>query len=116
MQNREEIEKLREMVRTATGPDREIDAEVWWLTEPVEWLKWEYNTAAKTEIPRFTSSTDAALALCERLQPEMLVRISNEYQGWWRATVGLSTGETSKTAPLALVDAVLTALLSGSEA
>jgi hypothetical protein len=63
-----------------------------------------------------TASIDAALALVERVLPDKLLRLSNEYMGFWKARVGLAQSPGRPTAPLAILSALLSAQIAELEA
>lgn len=75
MQNREEIEKLREAVRSASAPDRSLDAKLVALAFGSEGYEcqggiWRHRHDEIVRlVPEYTSSIDAAIALCERTLP-----------------------------------------------
>jgi len=121
-----DLVKLLERVRSATGRDRELDRDIglaiggWELSEyatpnPTMMIvvdgDW-YPDHPGSMYPAPTESIDAALALTERVLPEKLFKLTNEFQGFWRACIGLTTGPVMRTAPLAIVAATLAALIA----
>src|SRR5690606_8792956 len=78
----------------ATGPDRELDAKLAFVNgawaagvdEGVPWVQWAKNTAVEIndELPRYTASIDAALALV----PDGLNYVLRSLQGNAEARVG----------------------------
>jgi len=124
----ETLRALRERVREATWPDRELDALIWGIedTRPLAaaggdrpiYKQCPDDAVAFDSPPPFTASIDASLALVERVLP-----------GWQHVTWGgvwpyggmaelrsggpecfVSNGEAG-TLPLAILDALLSALI-----
>lgn len=119
------LRSLLARVEAADGADRELDrgiailfGESW--DYGADWRSWGYDADGKRiEKPvaqPYTSSIDAVVALIDQVLPNSLIRLSNEYQGFWRATVRLSEGRGRPIAPLALVAALLRALIAKEEA
>ena len=127
---------LVERVEALTGPDREVDAAVWWHlvgcheeTSP----RWRPALAADTAkaldsfvgpsvwresgkmVPRYSASVDTVLSLVERKFPRSQHGIMREEDGSWLAGV-IPAGEpdrkgfTAPTPALALLLALLKAL------
>ncbi len=71
-----------------------------------------FGTGAHTfwRAPEYTTSIDAALALVERMLPCVIIKLDNSYQGFWVAQVQLTESRQCKTAPLAILTALFTAL------
>jgi hypothetical protein len=138
----ERVGKLREMVRAAKGPDREIDVELACILEAgkgttalsyvdgsQQRVPWSPNPWGGPTVPlaAYTSSIDAAVALVERVLPGFGYMIRrHETTFGTRACCSLlapSTGEHgdtwdvwAATTPLAILDALLTALLAQAQA
>lgn len=119
------LDELIARVEKAAGPDRQIDFDFasmeGWTLQKMKGDRQPYwrkpgETAyyMRSEPPRYTASIDEALGLVERLLPGKLLRLSNEYQGFWRATVGLTEGTGMRTAALAIILALLEALREAS--
>lgn len=136
------LKELRDQVRGLTGPDREVDARLCVTFQympaydgvplnlrcavdqglgigPI-WLDYDVDEDGRVvgctdTAPVLTGSTDAAFAFSEKVLPDKLIRLSNEYMGYWAATVGRSTGRQRLTAALAIIDATLTALIETME-
>lgn len=119
-----DLNELLARVKAATGPDRELDYAFWVAFEPDG-----AEASAKGKVPLpwlwlVTSSTDAALALTDKLlnttpgvqvYPVEMTLTSVGLKGPWRAamwTGGEADGHyhTAPTAPLAILAALLTAL------
>ena len=56
---------LIERLEKATGPDRELDGEIWLAADPRLVVLWPHWTAEQRDnmVPRYTASIDAALSL-----------------------------------------------------
>lgn len=82
-----DLAELLERVKAASGPDRETDVALWLAMTPgatyrttrakhtATGREWDINESrvnggALVEVPTFTASLDAALALVERVLPE----------------------------------------------
>jgi hypothetical protein len=126
-----DISKLRELlerVESATGQDREIDrclfdmacGGLFWPENVSLWQSDRYSRAPR----EFTSSIDAAVALCERVLPGWVVLglydTAKGSGGWLvfqSCNVKLTNGENgaearSATRPLALCAAILRAKIA----
>lgn len=132
------LTELLDRVRDAAGPDRELDADVfdiwgdghliWDLGEPL-YLKRPAGAVRQTryDVPRYTASIDAALALTERVLPGWHVTMATfhtDYGGPYADAA--STGyinnidghddefaeSAGATIPLAILAAALTALIA----
>lgn len=102
---------LHQRVQAATGADREIDAELWALSEgrairhdertnviyadkdgdsvPVGHIdpgKFSRNFTARSALafPAYTASLDATLELCARVLPGWMLTLA-QYDGFWQA-------------------------------
>lgn len=150
-----ESDALREKVAAATGPDRELDAAVFnalvddggriafkvtnWSIQPGSRLSryhdgWLYGKSETDEyaddLPRYTESIDAALALVEKLLPRWVVhmRTRDVPPGPWSEVdpnpfaelnepvktkygdgIGIRAQVHGATLPLAILNALLTA-------
>ena len=146
-----ELERLRQRVREAEGPDREIDAEIeaalfggrasHTFTEDSDGarLRKSYGPGAvfdhidpetngghvllgmTREASPFTTSVDASLALVEKMLPENYPKLYKTAASAWRCHLGFGnrrTGATGigQTLPLAILDALLTALIEKEKA
>jgi hypothetical protein len=129
------LQSLRDRVANATGPDREIDALIWWHSEdhseddhgltgdPIKIMKalwgnspvaWSHMPVAWSHIPSVTASIDAALAWMELVlpgwrwgcDPSGFVRLWKRDGSSW---IG-GPGFPGPTVPLAIILAVLDAL------
>jgi hypothetical protein len=103
----EKLQALRERVRAATGPDRGLD----------ELLLTHFNHRKYYAI-RLTDSIDESLALVERVLPgwDVAVFTVASMDGTPGAQISHLTkmpryNRTAKTTPLAILDAMLTALI-----
>lgn len=126
-----ELTELLERVRKAEGPDRELD---FWLTCLVQnggrlgqfrsasaWV--EAATHFGWNSPRFTSSIDAAVGLVERILSEANYYGADRDPGGWSAYVSRNNVPSGhwvfeaehKTAPLAILAALLQALIAQQE-
>ena len=131
------MDDLLERVKAADGPDRELDCKIAYVTNylvygmsapfrsycDVHDLKWgevvhhanSYQSILYHNLPRFTASVDAALALVERLLPGSMKRVfDNPDDGSSRAEIVSADGVIGRgdhdTWPLAILAALLTAL------
>lgn len=130
--DRAKLEALLNRVVKATGPDRELDHLVHdQAVEPIGSRM--YNTkenggsfiAADVVAPSYTASIDAALALVERVLPGWFWRVGHStlYAGWatvYREHPNNTTGDgehfaEAKSAPLAILAALLKALVARDE-
>lgn len=130
-----DLNELLERVRSATGPDREIDVALLHLWEPSHEALCSYDQRYQTELrdgvfsvwktdggysasvpfPRFTASVDAALALCERVLPGWKWNIGHDANDDLHAMVwhGVTEhDEYGSTAPLTILAALLSVLIS----
>lgn len=127
-----ELEKLRDDVRICTEADRCLDARIYAACETYSKSTWLEADGASVQVykcatrvnrispPQYTSSIDAALALCERVLPSTArFGFVQQPDSTWRATVLWVEPDESecpeadgKNAPLALLDALLSALIS----
>lgn len=120
-------------VEKAEGSDRELDARFWCLGEGV---KFSHLSSQREAIIFFrpgqngscredgrtpyTTSLDAALALCERVLPGWLREVSEQSSLRWMAEVmeggdaEISAISAAKTPALALLAAMLRALIAQS--
>jgi hypothetical protein len=125
------LKELLARVEAATGPDREIDAElirIVWRQDPTAWIM------TNTTIPAYTASLDAIIALVEKTLPGWLPGMvkKNSSRGAWECYVrndepllsGYYAAKNPKarwltgygpTAPLGLLSALLQALISNSK-
>jgi hypothetical protein len=70
-----QLEDLERRLKDATGPDRELNARITYITTPITqyydsmeaWLR--TNISMSNARPPYTTSIDAALALVERMLP-----------------------------------------------
>lgn len=117
--NGADMTDLLERVLKLTGPDREVDrllTEV--LNYPNVYRNDDGTIPFTAECARFTSSVDAALALVERVLPGWVVLL-DQYPDHWTVNLaeyrkgygvwGDDFDATAKTAPLAILAALLTA-------
>lgn len=68
------IPELIEKLEKATGPDRELDADIAITLKLIaerEW--WSVNYLSGDMIPAYTASIDAAVQLCERVLPGWVI-------------------------------------------
>ena len=130
------LEALRDRVRAADGPDRKLDGEIWATLELKHALKSYWQAASgmpkpidsipregigwlnvMSAAPKSSHSIDAAIALVERVLPDVDV-------GMWTRHLNktpramIFTGAPKSdiirdgaTLPLAILDALLTALI-----
>lgn len=137
--DRKMLEALRERVRGAQGPDREIDGLLAKIAGEIpenatfeavntygqevdSWYTGGYGDYRFYEPKEYTASIDAAVALVARLRPDdhyLELSGPRRYQApnYWRAKIvyrgGIGWGETTA---LAICDALLTVLLAESYA
>lgn len=125
--DRETLEALRERVRAATGPDRDIERDLAVALglavrrsgiASVEWaMPNGLGSDTYSEPPAYTASIDAALALVERVLPGMwrlllhraLSRIDKEFEGVGEPLWNL------QVLPPAILNALLAALIERGE-
>lgn len=133
-----DIDALIERLEAATGPDRELDAAIFaWseggrihyfdaLAKNYVWERpidgfWIRGVKSVPSTTKFTASIDAALALCERMLPGWSWKIVGEPGAVYpHCAVLRNAGKLSdvaeafvashRTAPLAMVSALLLAL------
>lgn len=114
------LRALRECIERATGPNREIDEQVWKLCAPDAFKLYDGDTGEERHIgPNVTASIDAALALVERVLPGVActwfdISCRDNPNGFsWRCELGLGLCHAcwGRTAPLAILCAMLTALI-----
>lgn len=134
-----DLEQLLERVKAATGPDRELDADIAQAIEGVE-IQWRQATGTMEmypvqrypstshaagfgigPVPTYTASVDAALAFAERMLPGFGYSLNGGHLRD-QATIWLGEVETydqecefvegGETAPLAILAATLSALAS----
>jgi hypothetical protein len=126
------LQELRERIGRLTGPDREVDAALWALTNCVDDTTYLYGAGGYPDgtriksyrrpgprwfAPRYTASLEAALGLVERVSPAQDIAICR-VGGQWEADMGPPESfqrdghALGPTAPLALLLALLAALSS----
>lgn len=129
---------LLERVGAATGPDREIDAEIAWACLEEDWSSGPERAVSEPfahikMLPEYTASLDAALALVERVLPGWLPSVEKRrglgapptgmvsadiagrsgWEGWTgrvRLTAGIYYFENAPTPAIALLAAMLRAI------
>lgn len=131
MADRAEVQTLLERVEKATGPDRDLDLDLAVALVPdVVCLRHNRYTGDNETFTRweYTASIDAALALVERVLPgfqEIRLQFSLPLGIYCTATIYKDTltkeaGETfiapNKSAPLAILAALLRALIAQADA
>jgi hypothetical protein len=126
------LSQLLSRVEEAQGPDRELDRAVAIAAgdqvadDGISGFIWRPAASGGwSEIPRLTSSLDAALALVERVRPDAYRDLGEGFdtktqRRFWLATLtyhGRSGGHSGEceTAPIALLAALLRALISQQE-
>lgn len=98
MQPDQSLEGLRARVEAATGPDRVLDGD----------LQFAFMGCIFNPPPSYTASTDAALALVERMKPgHGCLLLSKALDNLWQAFVFEPSGDRIARA---LIAALLTAL------
>lgn len=127
-----DLKALVERVEAATGPDRELDAQLWCLGEGVKFSHLssqseaiiffrlgKNGTCREDGWPRYTASLDSSLALCERVLPGWKWSIQHndaevEDGPCFYARVGARRNGAwpGKTPALALLAAMLKALVA----
>lgn len=126
-----DLNELLERVKAATGPDRGLDARIEFTLSGVSFFESDiadllqvideptgygkYQKIDSANIPSFTASIDAALALVERVLPNTLRRLSDWEDGTGaKANLVLSNGShhwaDGASIPLAILAALLQAL------
>ena len=94
------LERLIERVKAATGPDRELDGEIWRAClGAIDHGTTIHNRAEiYGPVPKLTASIDAALALVGRVLPEWVVsdlsQNSRHAGDPWGCTLALYFGST----------------------
>lgn len=131
----EVLSGLRERLAVSTGPDREIDADIFIalsgevpidagridrLGGMVGWWPLDSHYESAREVPRYSGSIDAALALVARLLPALCPGVSQSvFHLTWTAWLGdqregaafiVADASHDTSAPLAILLALLTAL------
>lgn len=108
--DKEALQGLLDRVREEKGPDRELDREL--DGYPVGTTKWR-------DIPAYTASVDASMALVERLLPDWHIAMGTvgEHDIPWACLTEPEDpcrdfSASAPTIPLALVEALLSANLS----
>lgn len=136
MTTKEGLQGLLERVEKEHGPDRSLDGAIYIeFTIPKERIGrvdqsdgvvgWHPNDApyvSAVDVPKYTASIDAALALAERVSPGWIevngprkyLNIPTPVPNHWRAEVSGWTG-WGHTAPLAILSALLRALIAQKE-
>lgn len=134
-----DLRSLLEKVETATGPDRSLDARIYWhLKQPHyasaphghedDGASWgalitldDYLAGTYNMSPLLTSSLDAVLSLVEEKLPDHDVGVFR-IDGAWEAQLGprgtfgaVSTEQHTPTPALALLAALLRALIAKQE-
>lgn len=111
------LAELERRVREATGGDRELDADLWWkfderasevatgMPRPLDHSKPMPRAGVRAMAPAYTTSLDAALALCERVLP-----------GWAWSLSGPDPETDERLACAALAGAVRMVKLDWDEA
>lgn len=121
---------LIERLDRAEGPSRELDADIYIaLNIPKEragridrldgcvgWHPVDAPYVSAIEVPPYTSSIDAAVALAERVLPGCQINVTKFTANISRASLGNQwlAAENHKTPPLALCLAILRALQSAA--
>lgn len=133
-----DLKALLERVKTATGPDHDLDADLWLAVVPgasrknllADWPEeaplWEYHDAERNVmfraglVPSLTASIDAALSLVERVMPGWHFNLTNF--PWPVADMITPTADDKEwakhfsakgaTLALAILSALLTALVA----
>ena len=118
-----DLADLKRRVEEATGPDRELDVELW-VIDPKD-------SEPESAIPPYTASLDATVALIERVMPGFARHVAyipniptrktdaearlwlpaQQTRGWKKETF---SGD-GKTEPLALLAALLSACEGGAK-
>lgn len=130
-----ELAGLIERVEAATGPDRELDVLIpailfgWPEIDPTTLSGGKPGDRAfdnsndpdwRFGCQPFSSSTDAALALVERMTDDPEITVSNVSKKAWKCAIWIGNDETdgqyrsAPTAPLAIILALLKALAQES--
>lgn len=126
-----DLAELLERVRSATGPDRELDHRCeaafrifmgmsnWGVSKnAVEWLA--NSVGRDTGVPKYTSSIDTCLTAVSILLPEAWVdlNLSNghaEAKVCFESNRAYWSDEGHPTAPLAILSATLSALIAQAQ-
>ena len=105
------ISSLLSRVRAASGPDRELDADIW------QALCWKHHWREIAKGTPFTGSIDAAVALVERVLPGCSLTILRDWGGLNRCRIWTDDITpappyvgTASSLPLAILAALLSAL------
>lgn len=113
-----DLSELLERVKAATGPDRELDAAIWYalVEQPRPGNKIDRDMISRW--PEYTSSLDAALALVLRASPlkgPVELTVAGSAQACLNSDdpCGLQVQAFGNTPPLALLAALLSALQKG---
>ena len=119
---------LRDRVRAATGPDRELDCETavlldGFIRQPGKYEEDEFDYCymdggdlitpgygGDQMVHYYTASVDAALALVERVLPRSDLQFIRDH-GEWDVQIGDAPPSVGLPLPLAILDALLTALI-----
>ena len=122
------LKELAEMLDAATGPSRELDAELAVVFDGKTFGVGIWSSMLVGEdgnffpVPDYTSSVDAALALVERLLPGATTVHAQQWkhptaerpESWtWELSIyprGRTTATYSPTAPIAILRALVAAL------
>lgn len=130
---------LVDRLRAATGPDRELDAEIAKALEGVEiqWRQANYTMDLHPvqrypstnhiggygigPVPYYTASVDAALSLVERCLPGQQWMLDKQPENfecvlWDGVTMKAKANEAAPTLPLAILTALLTAMQAERDA
>ncbi len=137
-----DLTALLDRVRAATGPDRELDADLWWALarDSAERTYWRATLgkpqkapdrlpdglgriAVRGRSPMASGSIDAALALAERMlpgtaRPGFVQQPDRSWHGtilWVEPEDAECPEEVAPTAPLAILAALLSALIERKE-
>lgn len=116
-----DLAELLERVKAATGPDRELDGDIAEAFGP----HWNGRDLTRGQAPAVTRSIDAAMALVERMLPgwrvQLFERDPEDGGGWnarlkrrspWDLVALDEVAPLPRTAPLALLAALLSALIA----
>jgi hypothetical protein len=113
------LKDLRESVRRAKGPSRELNASILIAVDPDYADEMFDPLASHPSTTWITSSLDAAIALVERVLPGTArIGLVQNPDKTWNATIlwvepddSECPQESGRSAPLALLEALLSALL-----
>jgi hypothetical protein len=104
--SRDEMRELAERCEKATGPDRDLDAEIDKAIHPDDWTDGLWFDPSRHDLPAYTASLDAAMSLV----PEgMLWLAGYAVDGRAIATVDFDHQRAAATPALALCAAALRA-------